>query len=106
MTAAATPEDFAVVSTSIDESHERFEGQLKALEQTRGDDVRFQAIRSHADSLINNVEEITEDKTALFELSRRSEATRAELEEVRNCLDRVVASGLDNQLFYTVTRLP
>ena len=103
VTAAATPEDFAVVSTSIDESHERFEGQLKALEQTRGDDVRFQAIRSHADSLINNVEEITEDKTALFELSRRSEATRAELEEVRNCLDRVVVSGLDNQLFYTVT---
>ena len=103
VTAAATPEDFAIVSDSIDESHEEFEKQLKALEQTRGDDVRFQVIRSHADSLINNVEEITADKTALFELSRRSEATRAELEEVRNCLDRVVVSGLDSQLFYTVT---
>ena len=103
VTAAATPEDFAIVSTSIDESHEAFEEQLKALEQNRGDDVGFQLIRSHADSLINNVGEITEDKTELFELTRRSEATRAELEEVRNCLDRVVVSGLDNQLFYTVT---
>ena len=103
VTAAATPEDFAIVSTSIDESHGEFEEQLKALEQTRGDDVRFQVIRSHADSLINNVEEITADKTALFELREKSEATRAELEEVRNCLDRVVVSGLDNQLFYIVT---
>ena len=103
VTAAPTPEDFAIVSDALHESHLAFEEQLHLLEETGGDDTRFSFIRSHADFLIQNIESLTEDKARLFELSEGSEATRAELEEVRNSLDRAMVSGIDNQLFYTVT---
>ena len=103
ITAASTPEEFENVSASIEEAHAAFENELALLEQTGGEDSRFPAIRAHADSLIDNVEAITEDKDRLLEVTSRTEEMLTDLAKLRADLDRIVVPGLDDQLFYTMT---
>ena len=103
LTEAPTPEDFRVVSSSIDEAHEAYEEQLAVLERMDAGDERFARIRAHSDTLISNITGIQEGMSASFEQTERREALRLELEELRIRLDDIVIPAIDDQLFYTMT---
>ena len=100
---APTPEDFRVVSLSIDEAHEAYEEQLAVLERMDAGDERFARIRAHSDTLISNITDIREGMSTSFEQTERREALRLELEELRIRLDDIVIPAIDDQLFYTMT---
>ena len=102
-TSAATPEDFRLVSRSVEMAHQAFEEELAVLEQLSGDDQRLTAIYDDADTLLLNLEAIEQDRRSLYHLNQRSEALLADLQQVRRDLDRVVVPEIDAQLFYAMT---
>ena len=103
LTAATTRDDFAAILAEIQVAHKAFEAELAILERTGGDDALFPEIRSHADTLIENIEAITQDKDELFALNSRGESMLVDLAGLRAQLDRIVVPALDDQLFYTMT---
>ena len=127
LTTAATIDDIARVSTSIDEARESLEGHLAVLlgvdalpaaNGLQGDylsgpgDVPDQGrleeatgserIRVQLDTLIVNIEEIEDDMYELFSLNNRREALRRELERLRIGIDEIMVPAVDDQLFYTM----
>ena len=103
LTAATTRDDFAAILAEIQVAHKAFEAELAILERTGGDDALFPEIRSHADTLIENIDAITQDKDELFALNSRGESLLVDLARLRTQLDRIVVPALDDQLFYTMT---
>ena len=103
LTAAATPEDFALASDEITVAHEAFEEELAVLEQRDADDERFERIRSRADTLLLNIEAIKSEMSEVFELTDRREALQVELMGLRARLDEILLPAIDDQLFYTIT---
>ena len=131
LTTAATIDDVALVSSSIDEARESLEGHLTVLLgvdalQTRqsitngaqttdisgsgetqaqeGKDSKAapsERIRAQVDTLIVNIDEIEDDMYELFSLSARREALRRELDRLRISIDLIMIPAVDDQLFYT-----
>ena len=99
LTAATTRDDFAAILAETQKAHKAFEAELAILEQTGGDDALFPEIRSHADTLIENIDAITQDKDELFALNSRGESLLVDLARLRTQLDRIVVPALDDQLF-------
>ncbi len=103
LTAAATPEELAEVSTRIAEDQRVFEQQLADLERVDAGGERFTQIRSRADELVSNIEAIKDDRSALFTVTERSEAGMEEFAGLRSTLDGLVIPAIDDQLFYAMT---
>ena len=128
LTTAATIDDVARVSASIDEAREALEGHLtvllgvdalstanglgegdlsgsqEAASQSGQDNeaVRSERIRAQLDTLIVNIGEIEDDMYELFSLNGRREALRRELERLRVGIDDIMVPAVDDQLFYTM----
>ena len=103
LTAAATPEDFAMVAAEIAAERDAFETRLAELTRQGGEDERFVRIRAHGDSLIANIAAIDSSVAERFALAARSEALRAELAAVRSGLVGILIPAIDDQLFYAMT---
>ncbi len=127
LTAATTPQDLGLVSASIEEAYASLEEQLGLLgveseggsalfPGSFGDDsasatdaqeddsaARFERIRANVDTLISSIHDIQDGMVGLFELTRRREALRAELTELRIRLDQIMIPAVDDQFFYTMT---
>ena len=103
LTAATTTEEFDQVALSIDEAYSTFEEQLALLEEGNVGDESFARIRTHANTLIFNIEAIKEGTRASFTLTAGSEALRRELAQLRSLLDGIIAPAIDDQLFYIMT---
>ena len=101
--AAATPEDFDLVSASIDETYAAFEARLVVLEGTGANQVRHDRIRGLGDTLKANIDAIRSDKSELFDLAVRKVELQAELDDLSAQMDDVIIPALDDQLFYTMT---
>ena len=103
LTAAPTSEELDGLVAGIGADQAAFEEQLALLERSDANSERFKRIRGHADTMVSNIDAIRSDRSELLMLTERSLALRAELEELRNRLDRVVVLAIDDQLFYTMT---
>ena len=128
LTTAATIDDVARVSSSIDEAREALEGHLTVLlgvdamstangfdeddlsgsqeaasqSGQDGEAVRSERIRAQLETLIVNIDEIEDDMYELFSLNSRREALRRELEKLRIGIDDIMVPAVDDQLFYTM----
>ncbi len=103
LTAAETPEIFEEIYISITEARESFDQQLAVLESSEGTDERSQRIRAHSDTLTANIEAIKDQGARMFELAAARENLREQIIDLRNHLERLVVSAIDDQLFYTIT---
>lgn len=103
LTAAETPEIFEGIYVSIIEARESFDQQLAVLESSEGTDERSQRIRAHSDTLTANIEAIRNQGDRMFELAAARENLREQIIDLRNHLERLVVSAIDDQLFYTIT---
>ena len=128
LTTAATIDDVARVSASINEAREALEGHLtvllgvdamstanglregdlsgsQAAASQSGQDseaARSERIRAQLETLIVNIDEIEDDMYELFSLNGRREALRRELEKLRIGIDDIMVPAVDDQLFYTM----
>ncbi|MXW64794.1 MAG: HAMP domain-containing protein [Bacteroidetes bacterium SB0662_bin_6] len=103
LTAAETPEIFEEIYVSIIEARESFDQQLAVLESSEGTDERSQRIRAHSDTLTANIEAIKDQGERMFELAVARENLREQIIDLRNHLERLVVSAIDDQYFYTAT---
>ncbi len=103
LTSATTPQEFEIVSASVVESQQSFEEQLAVLEQRDAEAESFQRVRTHADSLIFNIEAVKTEMTDYFVLIENREALRTELVNIRSELEDILVPAIDDQLFYTIT---
>ena len=104
LTVAATPEIFEEIYVSIIEARESFDQQLAVLEESsEGTDERSQRIRAHSNTLTANLEAIKNQGGRIFELADARENLREQIINLRNHLERIVVSAIDDQLFYTIT---
>ena len=103
LVSAATQDEFLVVANSIDEDQTSFEQQLAILQQQGTETERFQRIRSHADTLIYNIEAIQEEMSQYFWLAESRDQIRLELVDLRDELENKLIPAIDDQLFYTIT---
>ncbi len=103
LTVVTTTEEFDEVALSIDEAYTAFEGQLALLEEGNVGGESFSRIRSHADTLIFNIDAIKKGTRASFALNEGREALAADLATLRTELDGIVVPAIDDQLFYVMT---
>ena len=100
---AATPEDFQLVSSSIDETYATFESRLATLEGTGSREAQHQRLRNLSASLRDNIDSIKTGKVELFELATRKADLQLELDELSAELDGIVIPAIDDHFFYIVT---
>ena len=106
LTSAATVDDFDRVKADIAEERKAFETQLAALirrDIRQEDEERYKRTHAYAAELTSNIEAIEREVAALFEVSARSEALRAELSDLRGKLSGMLIPAIDDQLFYAMT---
>ena len=103
LTSATTPQEFEIVAASVVEAQQSFEQQLAVLEQRDAEAESFQRVRTHADSLIFNIEAVKTEMTDYFVLIENREALRTELVNIRSELEDILVPAIDDQLFYTIT---
>ena len=108
LTTAATIDEFANVSSLIQDTYRAMDEDLAALALQRMDesgssDPLVEQVRTHADSLITNIRSISNEEFELFGLANRSDSLRDDLDDLRVDLDAALAPAIDDQLFYTVT---
>ncbi len=103
LTVAETPEIFEEIYISIIEARQSFDQQLVVLESSEGTDERSQRIRAHSDTLTANIEAIRNQGARMFELAAARENLREQIIDLRNHLERLVVSAIDDQFFYTIT---
>ena len=103
LASANSPQDLAVISTSVSASHDDLSEELSKL---RGGDEHtavFLGLEADIDNLLSNIDGIKEQRTTHFKLASRSDFLRQELAEVREALDELLVSEVDDQLFFTMT---
>ena len=100
---AATPEDFQLVSSSIDETYATFESRLTTLEGTGSRAAQHQRLRNLSDSLRENIDSIKTGKVELFDLATRKADLQLALDELSAELDRTVIPAIDDHFFYVMT---
>ena len=103
LAAVDTTDEFARVSTDIDEAYLALEEQLAALEQRGADEELLGRIRADSDMLLSNIQAIDDGVSRSFELAERKEEIRAELLQLRTDLEALLIPAIDDQLFYTST---
>ncbi len=103
LTTAASPEELAVVASRIAATDHALQDELDALQEAGADPAGIARVRTHADTVLSNIEAIRLGMTELFPLYERSTALRAELATLRGRLDELVVPAIDDQLFYTIT---
>ena len=103
LTTAASPAELAAVASRIAATHQALQEELDALQEAGADPAAIAQVRTHADTVLSNIEAIRLGMTELFPLSERSTALRAELATLRGRLDELVVPAIDDQLFYTIT---
>ena len=103
LTTAASPAELAAVASRIAATHQALQEELDALQEAGADLAAIAQVRTHADTVLSNIEAIRLGMTELFPLSERSTALRAELATLRGRLDELVVPAIDDQLFYTIT---
>ena len=101
LAAVDTTDEFARVSTDIDEAYLALEEQLAALEQRGADKELLGSIRADSDMLLSNIQAIDDGVSRSFELAERKDAIRTELVQLRTNLEAVLIPAIDDQLFYT-----
>ncbi|MYD51328.1 MAG: HAMP domain-containing protein [Dehalococcoidia bacterium] len=128
--AATNIEDLAKVSRSVDDAREDLEANLDILlgsesvgdsdqsgnipvlkdvlaqGEGEGQDIevgRSARIRESVDMLIVNINAIRDDMTGLYELNKRRDDLRRDLEQLRENMDEIMVPVVDDQLFYTMT---
>ena len=103
LASANSPQDLAAISTSVSASHDDLSEELSKL---RGGDEHtavFLGLEADIDNLLSNIDGIKEQRTTHFKLASRSDFLRQELAEVREALDELLVSEVDDQLFFTMT---
>ena len=107
LTVASTPEEFDEVIRNISESHVAFEDQLTLLQQAGAGEESFSKIRTHADTLNDNIQKIELATSETFRLDEEVEVLKKELAVVRtgsadgqDGLDKILVQAIDDQLFY------
>ena len=103
LAAAETPELFEEIYVGIADARASFDQQLAVLESSEGTDERVQSIRAHSDTLIANIDVLKDQGTRMFELVAARDNLRERIIDLRNRLERIVVSAIDDQLFYTIT---
>ena len=103
LTTAASPDELAEVASRIATTDQALQDELDALQEAGADSAAIAQVRTHADTVLSNIEAIRRGVTELFPLHERSTALRAELATLRGRLDEVVVPAIDDQLFYTAT---
>ena len=128
--AATNIEDLAKVSRSVDDARDDLEANLAVLlgsesvgesdqsasipvpkdvlgqVEGEGQDIevgRSARIRESVDMLIVNINAIRDDMTGLYELNKRRDDLRRDLEQLREKMDEIMVPVVDDQLFYTMT---
>ena len=103
LTTAASAAELAAVESRISTTHQALQDELDALQAAGADLAAIAQVRTHADTVLSNIEAIRVGMTELFPLQERSTALRAELATLRDKLDELVVPAIDDQLFYTIT---
>ena len=103
LTTAASPEALAAVASRLATTDQALQDELEALQEAGADPAAIAQVRTHADTVLSNIEAVRLGMTELFPLYERSTALRAELATLRVRLDELVVPAIDDQLFYTVT---
>ena len=103
LTTAASAAELAAVVSRISTTHQALQDELDALQGAGADPAAIAQVRTHADTVLSNIEAIRLGMTELFPLYERSTALRAELATLRGRLDELVVPAIDDQLFYTIT---
>ena len=103
LTSAADARDLGEVAALIEDAHSALEGEIDTLEERGTGDARVQRIRDHANSLVLNIQLITDSMDELFIVTEQRDALRDQLTTVNTRLDATVVPAVDNQYFYTLT---
>ena len=103
LAATSTREEFATVDGLIEKDRLAFVDQLSTLAQREAVQDRFDRIRVLSETLLSNIDEIKDGKSALLDLDHGSQNLRTQLTELRSSLDGVLIPAIDDQLFYTTT---
>ena len=103
LTSAADARDLSEVAALIEDAHSALEGEIDTLEERGTGDARVQRIRDHANSLVLNIQLITDSMDELFIVTEQRDALRDQLTTVNTRLDATVVPAVDNQYFYTLT---
>ncbi len=103
LTSAADARDLGEVAALIEDAHSALEGEIDTLEERGTGDARVQRIRDHANSLVLNIQLITDSMDDLFIVTEQRDALRDQLTTVNTRLDATVVPAVDNQYFYTLT---
>ena len=103
LTSAANARDLGEVAALIEDAHSALEGEIDTLEERGTGDARVQRIRDHANSLVLNIQLITDSMDELFIVTEQRDALRDQLTTVNTRLDATVVPAVDNQYFYTLT---
>ena len=103
LTTAASAAELAAVESRISTTHQALQDELDALQAAGADLAAIAQVRTHADTVLSNIEAIRVGMTELFPLQERSTALRAELATLRDKLDELVVPAIDDQFFYTIT---
>ena len=103
LTSAANAKDLGEVVALIEDAHSALEGEIDTLEERGTGDDRVQRIRDHANSLVLNIQLITDSMDELFIVTEQRDTLRDQLTTVNTRLDATVVPAVDNQYFYTMT---
>ena len=103
LTSAANAKDLGEVVALIEGAHSALEGEIDTLEERGTGDARVQRIRDHANSLVLNIQLITDSMDELFIVTEQRDTLRDQLTTVNTRLDATVVPAVDNQYFYTMT---
>ena len=103
LTSAANAKDLGEVAALIEGAHSALEGEIDTLEERGTGDAGVQRIRDHANSLVLNIQLITDSMDELFIVTEQRDALRDQLTTVNTRLDATVVPAVDNQYFYTMT---
>ena len=104
LTTAATPRELAISAANIDHAFLSFEEQITVLQASESaGKERVDAIQTHADTLISNINDIKFGMAEVFQLTERRVELQTELADIRSALDRILVPELDDQLFFTLT---
>ena len=96
-------QDLAGIASSVEESHGSLLEELSELRSEEEHTAIFVGIEANIDNLLSNIDDIRELRGTHFQLESRLEFLRLELAEIREQLDGLLVSEVDDQLFFTMT---
>ena len=103
MVAAGSPEELALVASTMAGDLKDFENKLTALMQDSRHGNRSAKIQEKGQALISNITAIQDSVSARFTISNELEVQRAELASLRDQIVTILSSTIDDQFFYVMT---